>query len=158
MPRATASSGSRDGGRGAAPAAMGFRLQARCSPCRCRSCCRPQEVTTLLKQQLGCAPVFIAPDVREKHYKGGAAREEEGGRRGSARLGSARLGSARLGSAWLGGGPRKQASRPAGQRASGFQGAARGAHHAPLHTPLTPSCRQASASSSCGRCSTTSCP
>lgn len=29
-----------------------------------------EEVTLQLKQQLGCAPVFIPPDVREKHYKG----------------------------------------------------------------------------------------
>lgn len=32
-----------------------------------------QEVATQLKQQLGCAPVFLPPDVRERYYKGAAS-------------------------------------------------------------------------------------
>lgn len=33
-----------------------------------------QEVAVQLKQQHNCAPVFIAPDVRDKYYKGVAGR------------------------------------------------------------------------------------
>lgn len=46
------------------------------SICPAASCCAwlwllcLQEVALQLKQQHNCAPVFIAPDVREKYYKG----------------------------------------------------------------------------------------
>jgi hypothetical protein len=38
--------------------------------CWCWCCCCSQEVALQLKQQHNCAPVFIAPDVKEKYYKG----------------------------------------------------------------------------------------
>lgn len=46
-----------------------FYSHTRSSP-RLHTVLQLQEVSTTLKAQHNCAPVFIAPELREKYYKG----------------------------------------------------------------------------------------